>query len=430
MSHKGDFNPSAVVNGRVTTLANGNSVATTIANANVIVFKDGSNANSVEGVTLSVDWGKTGRHLVSVNTAANGTYYAAGSMFNVEFANGNCNGTSLAGYGIYSFTIRVATANTVNTAAGLTFEHTGNQTGSVNAVNQTVNANVTHWNSVVVASLGAANGPIINGVNGGNIAVGHISVVASALNANGITVVANGTGHGVGVLSGCGATGDAVRLVSNATTGNAVAVFGNGGANAVSIVSSTSGNGLVIIGRGGPTSQAVRVTSVGGTAASAFKIDNQDGGLGFVADRFDVTGVGSFSGGLLANITGNMTGSVNSVNQGVNANIATWLGVTPEPLVSNRVVVLVGAMNTGVIVAGTIASGELTNIELAVWDKANGLETGATMRQGVRYTAAASAGNLTGGNTNQVVITGMGVVTTRITAAVEANGNTRTVVLS
>jgi hypothetical protein len=268
MGPRPDIAQNATVRFEVTTVANGNGVATTIANGNVVVFKDGSNSNFVDGVTLNVDWGITGRQLISVNTAANNTLYSNGSTFFAAFMNGNCNGSSLAGYGVGSFTVGVGVTQ-VN----------GNVTGSI---------------------LGSMNGNV-----GGNV-----------------------------------------------------------------------------------------------------------------------------NGSVLGNMNGNIAGTVANVTGTPNINLITWLGAAPEALVSARVVALLGAANTGSIAAGTIASGELTNIELGVWDKANGLETGATMRQGLRYTAASGAGNLTGGNTTEVQITGLGVATLRITAAVEANGNTRTVVLS
>lgn len=306
----GDFDQNTVVEMSVTTIANGNSVATTIANGNVIVFKDASNANRVDGVTLSVDWGLTGRQRISVNTAANNTFYSSGSFFDVFFANGNCNGTSLAGYGIGSFTIRVDSALKPSVA--------GRNVG-IDA-NGNAQANVMQWAGVLAPALGAANGPVINGINAGNISLGHVTITASALNANGVTIVANGTGHGVGILSGCGSTGDAIRLVANSTTGNAVAAFGSGAANAVTIVGSTSGNGVVYIGRGGALTNAFRVRHEGGTASQSFKIDN-DTGQGLAIDTVAITGAMSIGGGLVANIAGNMTGSVNTLNQTVNANV-------------------------------------------------------------------------------------------------------------
>lgn len=59
----------------------------------------------------------------------------------------------------------------------------------------------------------------------------------------------------------------------------------------------------------------------------------------------------------------------------------------------------------------------------ALLDRANALETGITVRLGLRYAAAALAGVLSGAATTSVVILGANVGTTRITATVDASGN-------
>lgn len=245
----GDYDQNTVVYGDFTTVANSNSVAQTLANGNIVVFKDNSNANSVQGVTLNTDWGVTGRHLVTVNTAANNTYYANGGTFHVVAMNGNVAGTSVSGYGLFSFTMR----------------------------------------------LSSSLKPIVAGRTLGVDAFGNVN----------------------------------------------------------------------------------------------------------------------------ANVTGT-----------VNANVATWLGSAPNPLVSGRVDALVGSMNAGVIASGTIASGELNNIADALLDRANAIEVGITPRLAWRYTGAAAAGNMTGGNTTTTVFAGIGVATTRITATVQSDGDVRVITYS
>lgn len=344
----GDFDPGTNIYGAFSTVANGNSVGTALVGGNLVIYKPSvSNANFVDGVSLTANFASLpGQNVYNVNTAANATLFAAGGFFVAALNNGNVGSTSVAGYIVSTFTLRAdsalkpatagrnvvidaggcAAANVVNFScsavnANIIGNISGNLSGSVNTVNQTVNANVLNsvtvnanvvsWLGVAPQQLGAANGIVINGINGGNIT---------------------------------------------------------------------------------------------------------------------------------ANIVGNMTGSVNSVNQNVNANsgggifsvnVTQWLGVAPNALASGRVDALVGAMNTGVIASGTIASAELNNIADALLDRANGIETGVTPRLALRYTASAVAGNLTGGNTTTTVIAGVGVATTRITAATpDANGNTRTVTLS
>jgi len=87
-----------------------------------------------------------------------------------------------------------------------------------------------------------------------------------------------------------------------------------------------------------------------------------------------------------------------------------------------------GAAQLGVNVAG-YAAGE--DPAALVLDAADGLETGVTVRQGLRYSAAALAGVLAGAATTNVTIAGIGNASTpRISATVDANGNRSSVALS
>jgi hypothetical protein len=67
----------------------------------------------------------------------------------------------------------------------------------------------------------------------------------------------------------------------------------------------------------------------------------------------------------------------------------------------------------------------------AVLDRANAIETGITLRQGMRYIAAALAGVLSGAGTGTIVIKAINNAgTTRITATVDASGDRSVIVLA
>jgi hypothetical protein len=88
------------------------------------------------------------------------------------------------------------------------------------------------------AAAAASGGLIINGSNAGTVTLaaltitgatthtGNVSMAAgltitqSTLNANGISVTGNGTGHGILATSGSGATGDGFRATAASTNGN------------------------------------------------------------------------------------------------------------------------------------------------------------------------------------------------------------------
>lgn len=212
MRHYGDVDQNTVVYAEFTTVANGNSVASTLANGNVVVFKDASSANSVAGLTLSTDVGITGRHVVTVNTQANNTYYSTGSFFHIALMNGNVAGSSVAGYGVASFTIR-ASSSLKPTTVGRTI---GVDAGG------NAQANVQAWLGVAPQQLGAANGVVINGINSGNITANITGNLSGSVNAVNTTVQANVTVWTVGAITTNitgNLTGSVNSVNQNVTTG-------------------------------------------------------------------------------------------------------------------------------------------------------------------------------------------------------------------
>lgn len=357
--HYGDFDANSVIYMEFTTVANANSIAQSLANGNIVLFRDAASANAIGGVTLATDLGMTGRNLVTVNMAANSGYFTSGSFFHAVVNNGNVAGSSAAGYGVGSFTVRAdsalkptvagrtlgvdsggnVSANIVNVTQ--TFNMAGNVSGTFANANGTLNTNLTQWLGVAPQQLGAANGVVINGINGGNVTA---------------TFVANITGN---------------------MTGSVGSMNGNVGGN---ILGNMNGNvGGNIAG------------NLIGTAASVI------GSVGSV--------VGGVGGGVAGDIGGNVNGNlIGNVLGNMNGNVA-------------------GSM-------GNISAGGAAFIGNTMLDLPSAVEVNITPRLALRYAASSVAGNLSGGNTTTVEIKGVGVGTTRITATVEANGNTRTVVLS
>lgn len=111
-------------------------------------------------------------------------------------------------------------------------------------------------------------------------------------------------------------------------------------------------------------------------------------------------------------------------------NVTQWLGGTPNALISGRLDVNLQAGATGVISAALLASDAANEIADALLDRADAIETGITLRLASRYTVAAAAGVASGMATTTAVIKGANVLTTRITATVDADGNRSSVTLS
>lgn len=85
----------------------------TLASTPVIsVHKDGNTTESTAGVTLTVDFdSRAGSHLVTINTAADGTFYSAGSHFSVLITTGTVDGVNVAGTWIGAFDLAKQVTN-------------------------------------------------------------------------------------------------------------------------------------------------------------------------------------------------------------------------------------------------------------------------------------------------------------------------------
>lgn len=103
----GDFAPAVTIDKKFTTRAFATGVPTTLAGTPVVsVYKDNSVTQSVTGVTLTVDFdGVTGLNNVRIDLSADGTFYSAGSNFDVVITTGTVGGTSVVGETIISFSI-------------------------------------------------------------------------------------------------------------------------------------------------------------------------------------------------------------------------------------------------------------------------------------------------------------------------------------
>jgi len=101
----GDFAPGATIDFAFTTRFGG--VPTTLAGTPAVsVYKDSSLTQSTSGVTLTTDFDNvTGLNHVSIDTSANGTFYAAGSSFQVVITAGTVGGASVVGVVVGDFSI-------------------------------------------------------------------------------------------------------------------------------------------------------------------------------------------------------------------------------------------------------------------------------------------------------------------------------------
>ena len=79
----------------------------------ISVYKDGSTTESTAGVSLTVDVdSRTGLHLVTIDTSADGAFYAAGSDFDVVITTGTVDSISVVGTKVGGFTTKTTPAPT------------------------------------------------------------------------------------------------------------------------------------------------------------------------------------------------------------------------------------------------------------------------------------------------------------------------------
>ena len=181
--------------------------------------------------------------------------------------------------------------------------------------------------------------------------------------------------------------------------------------------------------------------------AGSFTFDQTTDSLEAVRDNVGTAGAGltaidlpdqTFN--LTGNITGNLSGSVGSVTAAITLPTIPVDWITSSGLAASAVTEIQAGLSTldaaGVRTAVGLASANLdtqlaalpTAAENAteLFDQANGIETGYTLRQTMRAIAAKAAGLISGAGTGTEVIKAMGASaagTTRLTATVDASGN-------
>lgn len=115
-TYVGDF----VVGRTVRKMWNSNAVAgdsiTRATNGTVSVYKDGGTTQSTAGVTDTEDFDAlTGVHLVAIDTSADGTFYSAGSDFEVVLSSATIDGKSINAT-LFAFSLQNRSVSAVPTA--------------------------------------------------------------------------------------------------------------------------------------------------------------------------------------------------------------------------------------------------------------------------------------------------------------------------
>jgi len=107
MSYIGDVSTGATIDKKFTTRAFSTGIPATLGGTPAVsVYKDNSTSQSTSGVTLTVDFDSvTGLNHLRITLASDGTFYAAGSNFDVVITTGTVGGVSVVGETVCSFSI-------------------------------------------------------------------------------------------------------------------------------------------------------------------------------------------------------------------------------------------------------------------------------------------------------------------------------------
>lgn len=301
--HLGDFDTSAVIYGKFTTHRPSTGATFTLGGTPALsVYKDNSTTQSTTGVTLTPDFDSvTGFNHFAIDTSADGTFYSAGSFFDIVITTGTVDSVSVTGSVVSSFTLRKTAALKPTTAgrtldvsaggeAGLDWANVGSPTTAVDLSGTTIKTT----QKVDVDTI--KTNPV---VNGGTITFPTTATLASTTNitAGTVTTATNVTtvnGLAANVITATSINADAITAAKIADGAIDAATFAAGAINAAAIAADAITDAKV--------AADVTIASVTGAVGSV------TGAVGSVTGA-----VGSVTG----NVGGNIVGSVASVTAGV-----------------------------------------------------------------------------------------------------------------
>jgi fibronectin-binding autotransporter adhesin len=162
------------------------------------------------------------------------------------------------------------------------------------------NTTITAASIPVATAAGASGGLLISGSNSGTTTLAALTVTGALTVSDGITVTrsssntsavsltGNGTGHGLSITSGSGATGNGINVSSSATNGTGMSLAGNGTGHGLLSTGGATGNGVKWVG-GGTTGSAWKATT---TQGIGMEISPTEGhGIAITANGTDQQGI-------------------------------------------------------------------------------------------------------------------------------------------
>lgn len=321
MSYIGDFAAGVTLDKKFTTRRFSTGAPFTLGGTPAVsVYKDNSTTQSTSGVTLTVDFdGVTGLHNVRIDLSSDGTFYSAGSNFDVVITTGTVDSVSVVGETIISFSI-ANRADLRPTIAGRTLDVSSNGNAGIdwnNIDSPTTTQNLSGTSTKALEPTVAGRTLDVTATGAAGIDWANVENPTTTLALTGTTiatsqVVASVTGS---VGSVTGAVGSVTGNVGGNVTGSVGSVVGNVGGNVTGSVGSVVGN------VGGNLVGNVNGNVVGSVGSVAGNVSgNVVGSVGSVTGNVGGNVVGTVAS-VVGNVGGNVTGSVGSVVGNVGGNV-------------------------------------------------------------------------------------------------------------
>lgn len=431
MKHLGDYDASAVIYGKFTSYRPSTGAAFTLAGTPALsVYKDSSTTQSTTGVTLTADFDSvTGLNHFEIDTSADGTFYSAGSNFDIVITTGTVDGVSVVGSVVASFTIRKCAALKPTVAgrtldvsatgeAGLDWANIGSPTTAVNL--SATNIDVDQVVASVSGAVGSVTGAVgsVTGNVGGNVTGSVGSVATNGISAASLAADA-GTELGTAVWS------TATRELTSGTNivlgkGSGITGFNDldaaGVRDAVGLASANLDTQLGAINSKTtnlPTDPADESLIIAATDAIMTRLGAPAG----ASVSADIAAVKADSAAILVD-----TAEIGAAGAGLTAlasaaNLATLAGYVDTEIAAIKA-------KTDNLPAAPAAVGDIPTaaaIADAVHDEA--VDGTVTFRQSVRLANAVLGGKASGLETTAAVYRDLADTKDRITATVDVDGN-------
>lgn len=257
----GDFAVSTIIDFKFTTV-DADGVPTDMASEAVSVYKDNGTTESTAGVTLTAPFDSVvGMNHVRIDTSADGTFYSAGSMFDVVVSAGTVDGTSVVGYVVGRFSIEKTSALRPTTAGRtLNLESDG-----------VAHADVKEWLGVAPLALTSQRVEALVGAMANNV-VTAAAIATGAIDAD--AIADNAIDAGAIAADAITDAKVAADVTIASVTGAVGSVTGNVGGNVAGSVGSVTGNvgGNVTGSVGSVASGGITATSIAADAIGAAEL--------------------------------------------------------------------------------------------------------------------------------------------------------------